>query len=181
MNPRANKDILLKSFEKTSAKGGKPLIKTHDKRFLIKEISEEERDFFLSLVKNYHTHLSNNPRSLLAKIYGCFSIRVNNKNKVYHILMENLDPLDEEFILFKYDMKFSTVNRKEIVSNNTIRAIKNTFLKQLPWAKELFEIPDDVISDGKSNNRTSGGYKIIEKRNELKPIDERSFEEEEQE
>ena len=60
----------MKSFEKTSAKGGKPLIKTHDKRFLIKEISEGERDFFLSLIKDYHHHLNTNPRSLLAKIYG---------------------------------------------------------------------------------------------------------------
>jgi len=178
LNPRANKKILLKSFEKTSAKGGKPLIKTHDKRFLIKEISEEERDFFLSLVKEYHSHLNNNPRSLLAKIYGCFSIRVNNKNKVYHILMENLDPLDDEHILFKYDMKFSTVNRKEINSNNTIRAIKNTFLKQLPWAKELFDFPEEGLEEGKSNTRTSGGYKTALKKNELKPIDERSSEDE---
>jgi hypothetical protein len=172
LNPRANKNILLKSFEKTSAKGGKPLIKTHDKRFLIKEISEEERDFFLSLVKNYHAHLNANPRSLLAKIYGCFSIRVNNKNKVYHILMENLDPLDDEFILFKYDMKFSTVNRKEINSNTTIRAIKNTFLKQMPWAKELFDVPEELFNDSRSNNRTSGGYKIADKNKQLKQIDE---------
>lgn len=158
LNPRANKKILLKSFEKTSAKGGKPLIKTHDKRFLIKEISEEERDFFLFLVKNYHTHLKENPRSLLAKIYGCFSIRVNNKNKVYHILMENLDPLDDDFILFKYDMKFSTVNRKEINSNSTIRGIKNTFMKRMPWSKELFEGQEEFMNAGNSGSRSSGGF-----------------------
>jgi len=38
---------LVKSFEKTNAKGGKPLIKTHDKRFLIKEIKKEEKDFLM--------------------------------------------------------------------------------------------------------------------------------------
>lgn len=176
LNPRANKKILLKSFEKTSAKGGKPLIKTHDKRFLIKEVSEEERDFFLSLVKNYHSHLRDNNRSLLAKIYGCFSIKVNNKNKVYHILMENLDPLDDEFILFKYDMKFSTVNRKEINSNSTIRAIKNTFLKQLPWAKELFDVPEEGFDDSKSKTRSSGGYHTALKKNQLNKIEEASGE-----
>jgi hypothetical protein len=176
LNPKANKKILLKSFEKTSAKGGKPLIKTHDKRFLIKEVSEEERDFFLSLVKNYHAHLLANPRSLLAKIYGIFSIKVNNKNKVYHILMENLDPLDDEFILFKYDMKFSTVNRKEINSNSTIRAIKNTFMKQLPWAKELFDTPEEIFDDSKSKNRSSGGYHTALRKNPLNKIEERSLE-----
>jgi len=126
-------------------------------------------------VKNYHAHLNDNPRSLLAKIYGCFSIKVNNKNKVYHILMENLDPLDDEFILFKYDMKFSTVNRKEINSNSTIRAIKNTFLKQMPWAKELFD-NEEAIEEGKSKNRSSGGYRVSVKKNILNKIDERSFE-----
>ena len=158
LNPRANENILLKSFEKTSAKGGKPLIKTHDKKFLIKEISEEERDFFLSLVKNYHSHLHDNPRSLLAKIYGCFSIRVNNKNKVYHILMENLDPLDDQFILFKYDMKFSTLNRKEISSNSTIRSIINGFTRNRPWTRELFNGYDEIMRANNVGSRSSGGF-----------------------
>lgn len=176
LNPKANKKILLKSFEKTSAKGGKPLIKTHDKRFLIKEISEEERDFFLHLVKNYHNHLNLNPRSLLAKIYGCFWIRVNNKTKVYHILMENLDPIDDDFILFKYDMKFSTVNRKEIDSNGTIRAIKNTLVKQLPWAKELFDYKEEINAYYGPKNRSSGGFRVSLKKSSLNKIEERSLE-----
>ena len=176
LNPRANKKILMKSFEKTSAKGGKPLIKTHDKRFLIKEISEGERDFFLSLVKDYHHHLNINPRSLLAKIYGCFAIRVNNKNKVYHILMENLDPIDDDFILFKYDMKFSTVNRKEISSNAQIRSIKKTFMKQMPWASELFDYKDEINAYYGPKSRSSGGYKVSRMRSSLKEIEERSLE-----
>jgi len=178
LNPKSNKKILEKSFEKTSAKGGKPLIKTHDKRFLIKEVSEEERDFFLTLVKNYHGHLNSNPRSLLAKIYGCFSVKVNNKNKVYHILMENLDPLDDDFILFKYDMKFSTVNRKEIKDKySTIRAIKNTILKQIPWANELFVEPTINCDDTKSKSRSSEEYKTtVISTNPLNKIDEQSIE-----
>ena len=176
LNPRANKKILMKSFEKTSAKGGKPLIKTHDKRFLIKEISEGERDFFLSLIKDYHHHLNTNPRSLLAKIYGWFSIRVNNKNKVFHILMENLDSIDDDFILFKYDMKFSTVNRKEISSNAQIRSIKRTFMKQMPWAKELFDYKEEINAYYGPKSRSSGGYKVPHSKNSLNRIEERSLE-----
>ena len=56
----------MKSFEKTSAKGGKPLIKTHDKGFLIKEVSKEERDFLQAILLGYHRHLISNPHSLLA-------------------------------------------------------------------------------------------------------------------
>jgi hypothetical protein len=52
--PFKNTKTLLKSFEKTSAKGGKPLIKTHDKKFLIKEVKKEEKDFFMSILPKYH-------------------------------------------------------------------------------------------------------------------------------
>lgn len=52
--PYNNSKALIKSFEKTNAKGGKPLIKTHDKRFLIKEVKKEERDFLISILPNYH-------------------------------------------------------------------------------------------------------------------------------
>lgn len=41
--PYNNTKTLQKSFEKTNSKGGKPLIKTHDKRFLIKEVKKEEK------------------------------------------------------------------------------------------------------------------------------------------
>jgi len=81
--PFKNTKTLTKSFEKTSAKGGKPLIKTHDKRFLIKEVKKEEKDFFMSILPKYHLHLKKNPKSLFAKIVGIYSIRIGNKDKVY--------------------------------------------------------------------------------------------------
>lgn len=74
---------MTKSFEKTSAKGGKPLIKTHDKKYLIKEVKKEEKDFFLHILPKYHLHLKKNPKSLMAKIVGVYSIRIGDKDKVY--------------------------------------------------------------------------------------------------
>lgn len=81
--PFNNTKTLTKSFEKTSAKGGKPLIKTHDKKFLIKEIKKEEKDFFMSILPKYHQHLKKNPKSLMAKIVGIYAIKIENKDKVY--------------------------------------------------------------------------------------------------
>lgn len=111
--PFNNTKTLQKSFEKTNSKGGKPLIKTHDKRFLIKEVKKEEKQFLMSILPKYHTHLKRFPNSLLAKIVGIYSIRIAEKTKVYHVLMESLDPIHDSFIKFKYDLKFSSVNRKE--------------------------------------------------------------------
>ena len=81
--PFNNTRSLTKSFEKTSAKGGKPLIKTHDKRFLIKEVKKEEKDFFIQILGKFHSHLRKNAKSLLAKIVGVYAIKIGDKDKVY--------------------------------------------------------------------------------------------------
>lgn len=128
--PFNNTRTLTKSFEKTSAKGGKPLIKTHNKRFLIKEVKKEEKDFFMQILPKYHLHLRKNAKTLLAKIVGIYSIKIGNKDKVYQILMESLDPVDESFIKFKYDLKFSSVNRREFKRKQEVKVVQEELLKQ---------------------------------------------------
>lgn len=48
--PYNNHKTLQKGFEVTNSRGGKPLIKTHDKRFLIKEVKKEEKDFLMQIL-----------------------------------------------------------------------------------------------------------------------------------
>lgn len=136
--PYNNSKALIKSFEKTNAKGGKPLIKTHDKRFLIKEVKKEERDFLISILPDYHQHLKRHPNSLLAKILGIYSIKIADKTKVYQVLMESIDPISDAFIKFKYDLKFSTVNRREFKSRYEANLVKEELLELNPSLQELF-------------------------------------------
>ena len=144
--PFNNTRTLTKSFEKTSARGGKPLIKTHDKRFLIKEIKKEEKDFFLTILSKYHRHLKRHPDSLMAKILGVFSIQIDQKDKVYHVLMESLDPIDELFIKFKYDLKFSTVNRREYKSRHEVNIVRQELFDGNPLLDELFPRVNDLAA-----------------------------------
>mmetsp|Transcript_21103 Transcript_21103/g.20279 ORF Transcript_21103/g.20279 Transcript_21103/m.20279 type:complete len:89 (+) Transcript_21103:1239-1505(+) len=81
--PFHNTRTLTKSFEKTSAKGGKPLIKTHNKKYLIKEVKKEEKDFFMQVLPKFHLHLKKNAKTLMAKIVGVYSIKIGAKDKVY--------------------------------------------------------------------------------------------------
>ncbi len=37
--------------------------------------------------------------------------------------MESLDPIDESFIKFKYDLKFSTINRKEFKKKSEAKVV----------------------------------------------------------
>lgn len=68
-------------------------------------------------------HLKKNPKTLMAKIVGVYSIKIGNKDKVYQILMESLDPIDESFIKFKYDLKFSSVNRREFKRKQEVKVV----------------------------------------------------------
>ena len=166
--PYNNTKTLTKSFEKTSAKGGKPLIKTHDKRFLIKEIKKEEKEFFISLLPKYHHHLKKHPNSLLAKIVGVYSIKIADKDKVYHVLMESLDPVDESFIRFKYDLKFSTVNRREYKSRQEVKMVRDELLEENPILEELFPKQKDLTSLHEiEKTKGTGGMSISDENKSL--------------
>jgi hypothetical protein len=73
--------------------------------------------------------LKKNPKSLMAKIVGIYSIRIGNKDKVYQVLMESLDPIDEKFIKFKYDLKFSSVNRREFKRKEEVKVVQAELLE----------------------------------------------------
>ena len=60
-----------------------------DKKFLMKIISNEEKDLFLRILPSYHKKLIEN-KSLLCRIYGLFRIIVNDKKEVTVILMRNM-------------------------------------------------------------------------------------------
>jgi hypothetical protein len=113
---------------------------------LIKEVKKEEKDFLMSILPKYHEHLKKYPNSLLAKIVGVYAIRISDKDKVYHALMESLDPIDESFIRFKYDLKFSTVNRREYKSRQEVKVVLDELLETNPLLEELFPKKKDLTS-----------------------------------
>ena len=86
------------------------------------------------------------PNSVLAKIFGIYSIKIAEKTKVYHILMESVDPINEYFIKFKYDLKFSSVNRREYRSRLEANIVREELLETNPYIHELFEVQKDLSS-----------------------------------
>jgi 1-phosphatidylinositol-4-phosphate 5-kinase len=51
------------------------VIKTFDGRFIIKEITNEEKQLLALIAKDYLVHIKDNPKTLLSKIYGFFTIK----------------------------------------------------------------------------------------------------------
>lgn len=132
-----------------------PLIKTHDKRFLIKAVRKEEKDIFLRLLPKYHQHLKKNPKSILSKILGIYAIKIEGKDKVYQILMESVDPVDESFIRFKYDLKFSSINRDEFKNSDECEFVRKELLKKDADLQELFPTTSANLSQLKHGALTS--------------------------
>lgn len=61
-------------------------------------------------------------------------------------MMESLDPMDEQFIKFKYDLKFSTVNRREYKSRHEVNLVRDELLEANPFLEELFPKKKDLTS-----------------------------------
>lgn len=80
----------------------------------------------------------------MAKIVGIYSIRIADKTKVYHILMESLDPINDRFIKFKYDLKFSTVNRREYKTRGEANMVRDELLEMNPALSEIIPRPNDL-------------------------------------
>ena len=56
------------------------------------------------------SHLKKNPKSIVAKIYGIYTIKMEDINEVHILLMDNLF-LHVKNKISEFDLKGSTVNR----------------------------------------------------------------------
>ena len=76
LRPSANSKKLNESFDKTSGRGGCPLFSTEDKKFIIKQIKETEKNILLSkFLLPFCKHITK-CSSLITKILGVFSIKI---------------------------------------------------------------------------------------------------------
>jgi 1-phosphatidylinositol-4-phosphate 5-kinase len=77
---------------------------SYDYCFIIKTIRHSEHKFLLSILKDYHKHVKNNPHTLLSHFYGL-------GQKIHFVIMNNLF-LPHRDIHKTYDLKGSTVGRE---------------------------------------------------------------------
>ena len=71
LDPSRNLIQLLKSGE-SKGKSGSFFFFSHDNKFIIKSMFEQEQDILMEHLKDYEKHLTLYPDSLIARIYGIF-------------------------------------------------------------------------------------------------------------
>ena len=124
-------------------KSGSFFFFSHDDRFLIKTMTMGDFNAFMKLFRFYFEHMCTSPKSLLARIYGVYSVQMDEQDPVYLILMGNSTKCDSDYVLSKFDLKGSLVKRlvppkkgkpfknTDILKDKNILALKKkmTFLK----------------------------------------------------
>jgi hypothetical protein len=84
-----------------------------DKRFLIKTIAKSEIEVLLGMLDDMIKHFEDtNNQSLLARIYGVFTIKTDKFHSLNIIIMQNTCRTQDISKQLKFDLKGSVVNRK---------------------------------------------------------------------
>jgi len=88
LSPKFNRDMVFKAGG-GAGRSGSFFFFSHDRRFIVKTMSSGELKLFTKLLPKFQIHYKKNPRSLLAKIIGVFTVAIENTQKVHIMLMEN--------------------------------------------------------------------------------------------
>eukprot|EP01111_Echinosteliopsis_oligospora_P011594 TRINITY_DN3863_c0_g1_i1.p1 TRINITY_DN3863_c0_g1~~TRINITY_DN3863_c0_g1_i1.p1 ORF type:complete len:513 (-),score=132.23 TRINITY_DN3863_c0_g1_i1:394-1932(-) len=105
---------------KTPGKSASFFYYTNDRKFLLKTISTSECDNIRQMLPNYYLHVTQNPNTLLTKVFGLHKITTEKTKTTYFVVMENV--FSDNVIHETYDLKGSTVGRK---SDGTTQVLKD--------------------------------------------------------
>jgi len=93
----------------SQGKSGSFFFFSHDRKFIIKTMNDSERETFFKLFESLNKHLGRHPDSLLARIYGIFTVQMEDIVPVHLILMGNTLKGKPELV---FDLKGSIINRE---------------------------------------------------------------------
>lgn len=86
---------------------------SHDRKFIIKTMTPGELKLFLKILPALAEHHTKTPRSILAKIFGVFTVKMRGVDAVHIMLMENTLRLkNPDRLNYIFDLKGSKVARK---------------------------------------------------------------------
>ena len=112
LSPEFNRDMVFKAGEGAGASGSFFFF-SHDRNFIIKTMTDDELHFFLKILPDYELHLKENPDSIISRLYGVYTIRMEKIATVHLMLMSNtLKFRNADKIERIFDLKGSTVSRE---------------------------------------------------------------------
>lgn len=110
LSAEVNRDSVFNAGE-SQGKSGSFFFFSHDKKFIIKTMTNSDLYAFKRLFPQYFKAVSTRSNSLLARIYGIYTIQMEDVEPVHLILMGNTKKSNDKNIVHVYDLKGSFVNR----------------------------------------------------------------------
>jgi 1-phosphatidylinositol-4-phosphate 5-kinase len=110
---------------------------SRDYRFIIKTIHHSEHKFLRRVLKDYYSHVKENPHTLISRFYGLHRVKLPRGRKIHFVIMNNIFPPHKD-VHETYDLKGSTVGREypEDKAAGNPRAV----LKDLNWINRNREL-----------------------------------------
>lgn len=152
-NPSKNKAAIDKMSE-SKGKSGSFFFYSHDRKFIIKTISSEEKTTLLDILHDYFNYIKAHNSTLLTKIYGIYTVVIKNASSVNVILMQNLFGCSPIHIQKMFDLKGSSVQRK---TKDVQKWKRDQVLKDLDYQwvtkveRKLINFKEEDISEIRSN------------------------------
>jgi 1-phosphatidylinositol-4-phosphate 5-kinase len=111
---------------------------SRDYKYIIKTIHHAEHKFLRKILKEYYSHVEQNPNTLLSQFYGLHRVKIPYGRKIHFVVMNNLFPPHRD-IHATYDLKGSTVGREfhKKEGEDTVRVT----LKDMNWLHDKRTLP----------------------------------------
>jgi len=84
---------------------------THDKRFMVKTVSDDEQETMVLILEKFCKHMATNPDTFINKIYGCHGIHMQSHAKPKMFLVMESVMWTGNSINYRFDLKGSWVDR----------------------------------------------------------------------
>ncbi|KAM4064575.1 phosphatidylinositol-4-phosphate 5-Kinase domain-containing protein [Hirsutella rhossiliensis] len=105
---------------------------SRDYKYIIKTIHHSEHKFLRKILKDYYTHVQDNPNSLLSQFYGLHRVKMPYGKKIHFVVMNNLFPPHRD-IHTTFDLKGSTIGRD--YREDDLAKNPRATLKDLNWLR----------------------------------------------
>jgi 1-phosphatidylinositol-4-phosphate 5-kinase len=94
LDPEINKSMVFKAGE-SKGKSGSFFFFSKDNKFIIKTMTEDDFRAFMNLLRSYVRHICENPKSLIARVYGVYKIQMAEMKPVRILIMGNTMQVQE--------------------------------------------------------------------------------------
>ena len=149
--PNNNKE----GMKKSAGKSGSFFISTDNQEYMIKTLKKDELELIrYSFLEQYIEYIKDQPKSLLCRIYGIYSLIQYGGAQVFIIVMRNVIGSLKNNIVAKFDLKGSTINRE--IKGLDMSKIDNGVMKDVNFNDIEFGI---MVNNKNNENINKSAYK----------------------